>query len=158
MKKLFLILMFCRLCQAAIVGLYVIHRDSFPPVALQNMFQYAVERSVDFAQSASMVEWTSAVSSTTAGRGLINRTWRDGKPVTDWRTSEIFMKCDIRIEGFHPIENFLAQGKITKVGAYGYDRHGFCRDRDNPLNIYTAAAVRTAWCNRWKFEVEVSSG
>jgi len=158
MKKIVLILSFCGLSFAeTFVGQYIIHTTSFPPVALNNMFQYAVEKSVVFPQPASMVEWISAVSSATAKSGLVRKTWRHSEPVIDERTDEIFAECDIRVEGFHPIENFINQGKITKIGYYTFDRHGYNRDPLSAGNIYEAAARRNAWRDKWRFEVEVSS-
>ena len=157
MKKIFFILAFCGLSFAETVGQYIIFTSSFPSVAFDNMIKYAVDNSIVFPQSASMVQWISAVSSETAVRGLITRTWRDGEPITDERTSEIYMECDERVEEFHPVKNFITQGKITKIGYYTFNRHGFNRDTDSEGNIYDAATRRTAWEDRWKFEVEVSS-
>lgn len=158
MLKLILILMFPVLIMAEQrVGQYVIFTASFSSVALENMLTYAVDNSKDKGQPAKRVRWISAVSTNTSNNGLSRKNWRDNSPAIDSETSQIYMEVCDSVEGFNPIENFISQGRILKLGYYSFDRKGYNRDLTSEGNIYDAADRRNEWLNRWEYIVEIST-
>lgn len=162
MKKLILlfILIMPVIVKAGTVGQYIIFTSSFPTIARNNMFEYAVDKSKDIGQPAQRVWWKSQVSTDTHKSGIVKTSYRDNTPVIDNETKEIWMEVCISVENFHPIENFISQGKILKVGYYSFNRkEGYNRDRTSPGNIYDAADRRNEWDARHRvvYEVEIST-
>lgn len=141
--------------QAGEIGQYIIFTSSFPEVALNNMLKYAVDGSKDLGQPALRVSWTTIISTeittttgtikTTEVKLEIRRDCRDSKPYMDNSPSQIWMTVDVSVENFHPIENFIQQGKIKKVGTVTFDRKGWNRKEGDPQSIYAGHARYKEW-------------
>lgn len=147
-----LILIMPVIVRAGTVGQYIIFTSSFSQVAFDNMIQYAVNGSKDKGQNALRVSWVTVLSTdiisstgTVRTRLEIRRNYRDNKPYTDNNPGQIWMTICVSVENFHPIENFISQGKIKKVGTVTFNRKGWNRTEGDPQSIYAGHKRYKEW-------------